>query len=56
MKFLVFKIANVAYITSMDKETVFEQFEYTKRKLNNAMKRLSGYYLNGAEFEIDFEL
>ena len=56
MKFVVEKVANMIFITS-DCDIVFrawDETEFTERKLNNAMKKLSNNYCGNVTFERKF--
>ena len=56
MKFIVEKVANMVFITS-DCGTVFnawDEYEFTDRKLNNAMRKLERNYCGNVSFERKF--
>lgn len=56
MKFIVEKIANMVFITS-DCGNVFnawDEYEFTERKLNNAMRKIEKNYCGNVSFERKF--
>ncbi len=56
MKFKIEKVANMVFITS-DCGTIFkawDEYSFTERKLNNAMKKISSDLNGNAKFERTF--